>query len=70
MLLAGRDRRNGTRYEEQEFCHTMSSVLGAVVLGSVLLVPILSVILLMGYGIKSFLGIDLDPTMHLIDYLR
>ena len=48
----------------------MPSALGTLVLGSVLLVPILSAILLMGYGIKSLLGIDLDPTMHLIDYLR
>lgn len=70
VLLAGRDRRDGTRHEEQELWRTMSSILGTVVLASVLLLLILSAILLMGYGIKSFLGIDLDPNMHLIDYLR
>jgi hypothetical protein len=46
-LLAGRDHRDGTRREEQKLRQTMSSVLSALVLGGVMLVPILSAILLM-----------------------
>ena len=52
-LLAGRDRRDGKRYAEQELWSTMSSVLGTVVVGSVLLVPILSVILLMATASRA-----------------
>jgi hypothetical protein len=70
VFLAGRDRRHDTRQEERKVRRRVSSVLGAVVLGSILLVPTLSAILLVTYAVKSFLGIDLDPNHHLIDFLR
>lgn len=45
-------------------------MLGTVVLGSLLLVPTLSAVLLATYAVKRFLGIDLDPNHHRIDFLR
>jgi len=69
VVLAGRDRRDGTRVRERRLRDTLSSVVGALVLGAVILLPIAAVLLMIAYGIKSFLGIDLDPTHHMRDFL-
>lgn len=70
VLLAGRDNRADTKGRENRLRHALSSAFGALVLGTVILLPILVILLLVGYALKSFLGLDLDPGHHLIDFLR
>ncbi len=70
VLLAGHDIRDTTARREQRLRHAISSAFGALVLGSVILLPITAIGLIIGYGLKSFLGIDLDPNHHVTDFLR
>jgi hypothetical protein len=70
VFLAGRDRRTDTRKKEKHLWHWLMSALGAVLLGSALLLPVLVLLLLVGYAIKSFLGFDLYPDTHLLDMVR
>jgi hypothetical protein len=40
------------------------------VLGSVILCPITVIIVLIGYALKAFLGLDIDPSHRFTDFLR
>ena len=50
VLLAGRDKRPGTKGRENRFRRALSSAVGALVLGGVILIPITVIILLIGYA--------------------
>jgi hypothetical protein len=70
VVLAGRDSRDRTRLSEQRRRHFLASAFGAVVLGTAILLPVTVILLLIGYGLKSFLGVDMDPNNHISDFLR
>jgi hypothetical protein len=70
VLLAGRDRRTDAREQEARRKRLLGAVAGAVVLTGVVLVPVTVLLVLVGYAIKSFLGLDLAPDLHLIDVVR
>lgn len=70
VLLAGRDRRADTRSEEHRLQYLITSGVGAVLLAGAVLVPLTALLLLVGYALKSFLGLDLNPEGHLMDFLR
>ncbi len=70
VLLAGRDRRPDTKGRENCLRRALSSAFGAVVLGSVILCPITVIIVLIGYALKAFLGLDIDPSHRFTDFLR
>jgi len=68
VLLVGRDRRLGTKRSEAKRRHNMSisGILLFLILG---LSPIILLIILILYVLKSALGIDLLPGFHLKDIL-
>jgi hypothetical protein len=70
VFLAGRDRRQDTTEQELGRRRTASSRIGTVLLAIVLIVPVLVLLALMAYGVKSLIGVDLSPTQHLSDFLR
>ncbi|MCG6943089.1 MAG: hypothetical protein LJE69_17805 [Thiohalocapsa sp.] len=70
VFLAGRDRRTNTRYEEKRLWKRLASAAGALLLGTAVLVPVVVFLLLVGYAIKTFLGVDLYPDTHLLDMVR
>lgn len=70
VFLAGRDRRGNTRAEEQWLKKRLVSALGALVLAAAVATPVVVLLVLVGYAIKSFLGIDVEPDRHLLDILR
>ena len=70
VFLAGRDRRDGARAEERQIKQRLASAFGALALGAAVAIPILVLLLLVGYAIKAFLGIDVQPDRHLLDILR
>ncbi|MCF7983154.1 MAG: hypothetical protein K9L70_02005 [Thiohalocapsa sp.] len=69
VLLAGRDRRKNTSDRENSRRQGAHSVLGALVLFAVVVVPVSILTLLIGYGLKTWLGVDLIEGAHLTDYM-
>jgi hypothetical protein len=70
VFLAGRDRRGKTRTEEQRLRKRLVSAVGALLLAVAAAAPVLIILVLLGYAIKAFLGIDLRPDSHLLDIVR
>ena len=70
VVLAGRDRRQDTTQSELGRRRKASSRIGSVLLVIVLSVPLMVLLTLLAYAIKSFLGLDMDPNDHLSDFLR
>jgi hypothetical protein len=70
VFLAGRDRRADARNEERRFRDRILTAAGALVLAVAVVVPVLVMLVLVGYAIKSFIGVDLQPDAHLLDLVR
>jgi hypothetical protein len=70
VLLAGRDRRGDTRSEEARLRQRLQSALGTLLFIGALLIPLAALLLLFGYALKSFMGVDIITDAHLIDMVR
>lgn len=70
VFLAGRDRRQDARDDERRLRDRLLAAVGAIALAGAVLVPVLVMLVLVGYAIKSFIGVDLQPDTHLLDLVR
>jgi hypothetical protein len=70
VVLAGRDRRGGTRVEEALLLQRLKSALGTLLFVAVVMIPVTVLLVLFGYALKSFLGVDIISDAHLIDMIR
>lgn len=70
VLLAGRDRRADTVDGEAKLRRWLMNILGSLLLALFLLLPISAIVLLLGYALKSFMGVDLITDAHLMDMIR
>jgi hypothetical protein len=70
VFLAGRDRRAGARDDERRLRDRVLTAVGSLALAIAVLVPLLVILILVGYAIKSFIGVDLQPDSHLSDLVR
>ncbi len=68
VVLIGRDRRLGTQRAEAKRKHTLS-VSGVLLFLFLTVSPVLVIIMLILYALKTTLGIDLVPEWHLKDLL-
>lgn len=69
VLLAGRDRRRNTSDREAGRRQGVHSAIGILVLGLCIIVPASMLLLLIGYGLKTWLGVDLIEGAHLTDFM-
>lgn len=70
VILGGRDQRTDQSNKEFTRRRNASSTFTGLMLLIVLLIPITAILILGGYLMKSFLGIDVFPDAHFMDYLR
>jgi hypothetical protein len=70
VVPAGRDRRAETRQQEKRLRRWLSNTLGTALLAGAILVPMAALLVLLGYAVKRFLGLDINPNVHLMDMLR
>jgi len=68
VLQLGRDRRSSTRNAEDQRRRAANHIFDRVVLG-ILIFNVVQIAFLILYALKSFLGINLFPHDHLIDFL-
>jgi hypothetical protein len=70
VFLAGRDKRKSLEVKELGRRRNTYSAVGAIVLSILLLIPLGALLIIVGYAMKSFLGIDIMPDRHFGDLLR
>lgn len=70
VILGGRDKRKNQGDKEFDRRRNTASALSAIMLTIILLIPLSAMAILLLYGLKSFLGIDVMPDSHFGDLLR